>query len=218
MKKTIILLILIAITSSCNYKIISPFDYDINDAPYNDLHIIDANATEVEIKYALDRNKEKTGKNIIVIEGYIKTDSKIFQNLKNALKNESKVILDLSKAFMENTYNTTLENALFLQSVYFGTSQKIVANFFKGCSSLESVVLSSTLETIDDTSFTGCDKLKKAEYLGTSPNTIKGKPFSSLKNAELYLPNVPTDPKDKSWNNFLGAAWAKIHYGKSMPK
>lgn len=230
MKKIVILLISITIICSCQYKVISPFDSvnnggnnnngnTNNNNNNNNIYIIYANATEVEIKYALDRNREATGKNIIAVAGYISINSTIFDNIKNALQNEVNIILDLSEAVMESNYTYTLENALFLQTVYFASSQKIIANFFKGCTSLESVQLPSILLTIDNTSFENCSSLKNLEYLGTSPNIIASTPFAgTIKPSELYLPNVAKDPGDDSWKKFLGADWVNIHYGKSMPK
>ena len=119
MKNIAALLILMIITCSCKYKIISPF-YGVNDNnSNNNLYIIDANATETDIKDALQKNIESTGKNIIIVEGYIGANSKIFDNIKNTLKNKTNIELDLSKAVMENNYIYTLENALFVTTVYF---------------------------------------------------------------------------------------------------
>ena len=223
MKNIAALLILIIIICSCKYKIVSPFDGvsdSINDNNSNkNLYIIDANATEAEIKDALQKNIESTGKNIIVVVGYIGANSKIFDNIKNALKNKTNIELDLSKAVMENNYIYTLENALFVTTVYFASSQKIIANFFKGCTSLVNVQLPSLLLIIDNSSFENCNSLKNIEYLGTSPNTIVGTPFTgTVKPSDLYLPNVAKDPGDGRWKNFLGADWVNIHYGVSMPK
>lgn len=223
MKNIVVLLILMIIMCSCKYKIISPFDgfsdgiYDNNSN--KNLYIIDANATKEEIKDALQKNRDITGKNIIAVEGYIGTNSKIFDNIKNALKNETNIVLDLSKAVMESNYIYTLENSLFVTTVYFASSQKIIANFFKGCTSLVSVQLPSLLLIIDNTSFENCNSLKNIEYLGTSPNAIAGTPFSgTVKPSDLYLPNVAKDPGDGSWKKFLGADWINIHYGIPMPK
>lgn len=223
MKNIAALLILIIIICSCKYKIVSPFDGvsdSINDNNSNkNLYIIDANATEAEIKDALQKNIESTGKNIIVVVGYIGANSKIFDNIKNALKNKTNIELDLSKAVMESNYIYTLENALFVTKVYFASSQKIIANFFKGCTSLVNVQLPSLLLIIDNSSFENCNSLKNIEYLGTSPNTIAGTPFSgTVKPSDLYLPNVAKDPGDGRWKNFLGADWVNIHYGTPMPK
>ncbi|WP_239650406.1 hypothetical protein [Brachyspira hyodysenteriae] len=62
--------------------------------------------------------------------------------------------------------------------------------------------------------------LKNVEYLDTDPvkilkenDTFRGSPVT-----DLYLPNVAEDPKNGSWDNFLGVAWTTIHYGKSMPR
>ncbi|MEI0510634.1 leucine-rich repeat protein [Brachyspira intermedia] len=219
MKNIAALLILMIITCSCKYKIISPF-YGVNDNnSNNNLYIIDANATETDIKDALQKNIESTGKNIIIVEGYIGANSKIFDNIKNTLKNKTNIELDLSKAVMENNYIYTLENALFVTTVYFASSQKIIANFFKGCTSLVNVQLPSLLLIIDNSSFENCNSLKNIEYLGTSPNTIVGTPFTgTVKPSDLYLPNVAKDPGDGRWKNFLGADWVNIHYGTPMPK
>lgn len=217
MKKIIILLIFTIVICSCQYKI-APTDAYIS---YNNLYTIGANATEVEIKYALERNKEfAEGEKIIAVEGYIKTDSIIFDNLKKTLQDETDVELDLSKAVMENTdYTHKLENALFLKTVSLAISQKVTANFFNGCTSLVNLQLPSSLTAIEDTSFANCTSLQQLEYLGTSPNMITGTPFAAITSfTDLYLPNVKTDPQDKSWDNFLGITWANIHYGKSMPK
>ncbi|WP_297247059.1 leucine-rich repeat protein [uncultured Brachyspira sp.] len=223
MKNIAALLILIIIICSCKYKIVSPFDGvsdSINDNNSNkNLYIIDANATETDIKDALQKNIESTGKNIIIVEGYIGANSKIFDNIKNTLKNKTNIELDLSKAVMENNYIYTLENALFVTTVYFASSQKIIANFFKGCTSLVNVQLPSLLLIIDNSSFENCNSLKNIEYLGTSPNTIVGTPFTgTVKPSDLYLPNVAKDPGDGRWKNFLGADWVNIHYGTPMPK
>ena len=223
MKNIAALLILIIIICSCKYKIVSPFDGvsdSINDNNSNkNLYIIDANATEAEIKDALQKNIESTGKNIIVVVGYIGANSKIFDNIKNALKNKTNIELDLSKAVMESNYIYTLENALFVTKVYFASSQKIIANFFKDCTSLVNVQLPSLLLIIDNSSFENCNSLKNIEYLGTSPNTIAGTPFAgTVKPSDLYLPNVAKDPGDGRWKNFLGADWLNIHYGTPMPK
>uniref|UniRef100_UPI003F4B878F leucine-rich repeat protein n=1 Tax=Brachyspira catarrhinii TaxID=2528966 RepID=UPI003F4B878F len=223
MKNIAALLILIIIICSCKYKIVSPFDRvsdSINDNNSNkNLYIIDANATEEEIKDALQKNIESTGKNIIIVEGYIGANSKIFDNIKNALKNKTNIELDLSKAVMESNYIYTLENALFVTTVYFASSQKIIANFFKGCTSLVNVQLPSLLLIIDNSSFENCNSLKNIEYLGTSPNAITGTPFAgTVKPSDLYLPNVTKDPGDGRWKNFLGADWVNIHYGTPMPK
>lgn len=223
MKNIAALLILIIIICSCKYKIVSPFDGvsdSINDNNSNkNLYIIDANATEEEIKDALQKNIESTGKNIIIVVGYIGANSKIFDNIKNALKNKTNIELDLSKAVMESNYIYTLENALFVTTVYFASSQKIIANFFKGCTSLVNVQLPSLLLIIDNSSFENCNSLKNIEYLGTSPNTIAGTPFAgTVKPSDLYLPNVTKDPGDGRWKNFLGADWVNIHYGTPMPK
>ena len=208
MKNIAALLILMIITCSCKYKIVSPFDRvsdSINDNNSNkNLYIIDANATETDIKDALQKNIESTGKNIIVVVGYIGANSKIFDNIKNALKNKTNIELDLSKAVMESNYIYTLENALFVTKVYFASSQKIIANFFKGCTSLVNVQLPSLLLIIDNSSFENCNSLKNIEYLGTSPNTIAGTPFSgTVKPSDLYLPNVAKDPGDGRWKNFI---------------
>ena len=195
MKNIAALLILIIIICSCKYKIVSPFDGvsdSINDNNSNkNLYIIDANATEAEIKDALQKNIESTGKNIIVVVGYIGANSKIFDNIKNALKNKTNIELDLSKAVMESNYIYTLENALFVTKVYFASSQKIIANFFKDCTSLVNVQLPSLLLIIDNSSFENCNSLKNIEYLGTSPNTIAGTPFSGtvITGGEIVIRN-----------------------------
>lgn len=220
MKKIITLLIFITIICcSCKYKITSPFDYTDMAGSDNNFYTIDANASEEEIKNALYNNNISFGKKIIKVEGYISTSSKIFDNIKNSMQNERDIILDLSDAAIENNYTYTLENDLFLKTIYFASSQKIIAKFFKGCTYLVNIQLPSLLLSIDNTSFENCTSLKNVEYLGTSPSVLTSTPFTaSVKPTDLYLPNVEKDPGDNSWKKFLGADWANIHYGVSMPK
>ncbi|AEM22993.1 hypothetical protein Bint_2387 [Brachyspira intermedia PWS/A] len=98
---------------------------------------------------------------------------------------------------------------------------------FVGCKSLEKISLPSTLIYMYGYTFGECASLKDVEYLGNNPATIKvanGAVFDGYTEnstpVNLYLPNVTADPKDGSWNNFLGYDWSKqtINYGKTMPK
>ena len=218
MKKVLILFMFIIVMSSCKYKIISLYDSG-NDILFDEgsLYVIDANAAEDDIKNALSNNKELTGKNIIIVAGYI-SSSKIFDTMKTALQNEKNVVLYLSNASFDNSYNFTLESALFLQTVIFAPTEQIIADFFKDCTSLVSIQIASSITKIDASSFSGCTSLKNIEYLGTSANILSGiTPFSgTVKPTDLYLPNVSSQSED--WKDFLGVSWANIHYGVSMPK
>lgn len=220
MKKVLILFIFILTMTSCKYKITSPYsEYDISLGGNENktLSVIDANASTDEIINALENNKKITGKNIIVVVGHIPS-SAIFDNMKTALQNESNVELDLSDAILDSNYNFTSENALFLRTVLFASTLKMAADFFKGCTSLVNISMPNSLMTVQGTCFDGCSSLKNVEYLGTSPSTIKATTLSGTTPTDLYLPNVPSNPNDKSWDNFLGVKWTRIHYGASMPK
>ena len=94
----------------------------------------------------------------------------------------------------------------------------MAADFFKGCTSLVNISMPNSLMTVQETCFDGCSSLKNIEYLGTSPSTIKATTLSGVAPTDLYLPNVPSNPNDQSWDNFLGVKWTRIHYGTSMPK
>lgn len=139
---------------------------------------------------------------------------------------------------------------LSLETINFpSTLQTIGTASFYSCKSLKSIKLNSKLTKIDDNAFdlcssltsislpdsitelgskqgkvfADCNMLKKVEYLGKDSTKIKGmkdNTFENSKPEDLYLPNVPKDPNDKSWDNFLGVNWGKdkIHYGKPMPK
>lgn len=219
MKRVLILLIIILTMTSCKYKITSPDNSgsDIISDIYGDkeLYVIDANASVDDIKNALKDNKKITGKNIIVVVGHI-SSSAIFDNIKTALQNENNVELDLSNAILDNNYVFKLENALFLKTVLFASTQKMIADFFKGCTSLVNVQLPYSLIIVDNASFNGCSSLKNVEYLGTSPNVITGTALSGTSPTDLYLPNVSS--QNDAWKNFLGVKWLNIHYGTSMPK
>ncbi|WP_297278152.1 leucine-rich repeat protein [uncultured Brachyspira sp.] len=218
MKKVLILFIFILTMTSCKYKITSPYsEYDISLGGNENktLSVIDANASADEIINSLENNKKITGKNIIVVVGHI-SSSAIFDNMKIALKNESNVELDLSNAILDNDYTFTSADALFLKTVLFASTQKIIADFFKGCTSLANVQLPYSLISVNNASFDGCSSLKNVEYLGTSPNVITGTTLSGTKPTDLYLPNVSS--QNDAWKNFLGIAWVNIHYGVSMPK
>ncbi|OEJ14416.1 hypothetical protein BFL38_06190 [Brachyspira hampsonii] len=218
MKKLIIILISLAV-SSCNYKLISPYCMcNLNNKVNVSLSSVGANSTEEEIKSALENNKNETGKNIIVITGHIGNNSSIFDNIKGAIKDETDVILDLSGASLETSYTFTLEGASALTTVLLPPIQQITANFFKDCTALVNIQIPSSIIKINDTSFENCTSLKNVEYLGTSPNALTTSAFASIKPTDLYLPNVKTDPQDGRWNNFLGAAWTTIHYAASMPQ
>lgn len=234
MKKITALFILISLMIiSCKYKIVSPIiDIDEENNIYNNgnngnnnnqnnnqnLYTVGANSSEEEVRNSLEKNKQLTGKNLIIVEGYINQSSLIFDNIKKVISGKTDIELDLSMATLESNFKGTLENFKELTIVLLPSSRTLVGNFLKGCTSVTSIQLQKTLDTIDQTSFSGCTSLKNAEYLGTSPNIINGKPFTGLKPTDLYLPNVKTDPGDQSWDNFLGSKWNKIHYNTSMPK
>lgn len=231
MKKITALFILISlIIISCKYKIVSPIiDIDDGNNMYNNngnngnnnnqnLYTVGANSSEEEVRNSLEKNKQLTGKNLIIVEGYINQTSSIFDNIKKVISGKTDIELDLSMATLESNFKGTLENSTELTIVILPSSRTLVGNFLKGCTSVTSIQLQKTLDTIDPTSFSGCTSLKNVEYLGTSPNIINGTPFTGLQPADLYLPNVKTDPGDQSWDNFLGSKWNKIHYNASMPK
>ncbi|ACN84744.1 leucine-rich repeat domain-containing protein [Brachyspira hyodysenteriae] len=231
MKKITALFILISlIIISCKYKIVSPIiDIDDGNNMYNNngnngnnnnqnLYTVGANSSEEEVRNSLEKNKQLTGKNLIIVEGYINQTSSIFDNIKKVISGKTDIELDLSMATLESNFKGTLENSTELTIVLLPSSRTLVGNFLKGCTSVTSIQLQKTLDTIDPTSFSGCTSLKNVEYLGTSPNIINGTPFTGLQPADLYLPNVKTDPGDQSWDNFLGSKWNKIHYNASMPK
>ena len=234
MKKITALFILISLMIiSCKYKIVSPIiDIDEENNIYNNgnngnnnnknnnqnLYTVGANSSEEEVRNSLEKNKQLTGKNLIIVEGYINQSSLIFDNIKKVISGKTDIELDLSMATLESNFKGTLENFKELTIVLLPSSRTLVGNFLKGCTSVTSIQLQKTLDTIVQTSFSGCTSLKNAEYLGTSPNIINGTPFTGLKPTDLYLPNVKTDPGDQSWDNFLGYKWNKIHYNTSMPK
>ncbi|PCG20084.1 leucine-rich repeat protein [Brachyspira sp. G79] len=215
MKKLIIIFISLVV-SSCNYKLISP--YCICNLNNNDVTLsnIGANSTEEEIKYALENNKNVTGKNIIVITGHIDDNSSIFDNIKGAVKDETDVILDLSGASLATSYSFTLEGVSALTTVLLPPIQQITANFFKDCTSLVNVQIPSSIIKINNTSFENCTSLKNVEYLGTSPNALTVSAFPSASPTDLYLPNVDSNPNNNSWDNFLGVSWSSVHCGTSM--
>ncbi|HJH56275.1 leucine-rich repeat protein [Brachyspira hyodysenteriae] len=231
MKKITALFILISLMIiSCKYKIVSPIiDIDDRNNIYNNngnngnnnnqnLYTVGANSSEEEVRNSLEKNKQLTDKNLIIVEGYINQTSSIFDNIKKVISGKTDIELDLSMATLESNFKGTLENSTELTIVLLPSSRTLVGNFLKGCTSVTSIQLQKTLDTIDPTSFSGCTSLKNVEYLGTSPNIINGTPFTGLQPTDLYLPNVKTDHGDKSWDNFLGSKWNKIHYNASMPK
>ena len=138
----------------------------------------------------------------------------------------------LTKAVLPETV-TTIKNNSFgdcyaLKEV--NLPSKLVriwpAAFIK-CKSLEKISLPGTLVNMYHYTFGDCTSLKDVEYLGNNPSAItvqRGGVFDGYTEnstpVNLYLPNVASDPKDGSWNNFLGYDWSKqtIHYGTSMPK
>lgn len=114
---------------------------------------------------------------------------------------------------------STFDNCISLTSIKLNDKlEKIGANVFQNCSSLVNISLPSSLTSIDASSFASCRNLKNIEYLGTSASAITTSAFTSLSPTDLYLPSVPEDPKNTTWDNFLGVAWGadKIHYGKSI--
>ncbi|WP_157153631.1 leucine-rich repeat protein [Brachyspira murdochii] len=218
MKKLIIILFISIVVSSCNYKLISPYCICNlnNDAVSVNLYSVGADSTEEEIKSVLENNKNKTGKNIIIITGHIDNNSLIFDNIKKALQNENDIILDLSGSSFETSYTFTLEGISALTTVLLPPIQQITAGFFKDCTSLVNVKIPSSIIKINDTSFENCTSLKNIEYLGTSPNALTVSPFTSVSPTDLYLPNVASNPNDNRWDNFLGVSWTSIHYGDSI--
>lgn len=224
MKNLLIILFIFLTIISCQYRLISPYylEYDsvFGSNENKTFSIIDANAKEEDIKNALENNKKNTGKNIIIIAGYV-SSSDVFDKMKIVLKDESNIELDLSNAVFDNNYAFKLENALFLETVFFASSQKILDNFFNGCESLIGIQLPSLLLDIYDNSFNGCRSLKNIEYLGTSPNVIEVKNADALSGTsptDLYLPNVSSHNKNDAWKTFLGIKWSRVHYGVSMPR
>ena len=225
MKKAIILLLLIyLVVISCKYQIISPMiKYECNTANdnndnSNNLHTIGANSTEEEIKTALENNKIISGKNIIVVTGHIDNSSTIFDNIKTVVQNEKDIILDLSGCNLNTDHTFKLNDITSLTTILLPNMQKIIDNFLSGCTSLTSIQIPNGITIIRDSCFNNCTSIKNVEYLGTSANSVTANPFTASKPTDLYLPNVPSDPGDGSWKNFLGVAWVNIHYGVSMPK
>ncbi|ASJ20975.1 leucine-rich repeat protein [Brachyspira hampsonii] len=221
--KILVIILLSFIIYSCNYKLISPYDDKNNNQLNNNqvnekIYVVGNESTEEEIKNALENNKKETGQNLITVKGYIDSSSTIFDKIKNVAQNEKDIILDLSAASFETSYKFTLEGASTLKTVIMATTEQITANFFKDCTALVNIQISSSTIKINDTSFENCTSLKNVEYLGTSPNALTTSAFASIKPTDLYLPNVKTDPQDGRWNNFLGAAWTAIHYTASMPQ
>ena len=226
MKKAIILLFIFFILLSCKYKITSPkIQYecstdntgdagDIN----NNLYTVGANSTEEEIRTALENNKGIAGKNIIVVTGYIDNSSKIFDNIKTVIQNEKDIILDLSGSNLNTDNKFTLNNITSLVTILLPNMQKIIADFLSGCTSLINIQIPNGIYIVDNSCFNKCTSIKNIEYLGTSAKALSASPFADSKPTDLYLPNVSSDPGDSSWDNFLGVAWANIHYGASMPK
>ncbi|MBW5388994.1 leucine-rich repeat protein [Brachyspira hampsonii] len=226
--KILVIILLSFIIYSCNYKLISPYDDSNNNQVNNNqvnnnqvnekIYIVGNESTEEEIKNALENNKKETGQNLITIRGYIDSSSDIFDKIKNVTQNEKDIILDLSAASFETSYNFTLEGASALKTVIMATAEQITANFFKDCTALVNIQISSSTIKINDTSFENCTSLKNVEYLGTSPTALTTSAFASIKPTDLYLPNVKTDPQDGRWDNFMGVAWNAIHYAASMPQ
>ena len=222
MKKAIILLFIFFILLSCKYKITSPnIQYEcgtIDNINNNNLYTVGANSTEEEIRTALENNKGISGKNIIVVTGYIDNSSKIFDNIKTVIQNEKDIILDLSGSNLNTNNKFTLNDVASLITILLPNMQEIIADFLSGCTSLTSIQIPNGITIIRDSCFNNCTSIKNVEYLGTSANAVTANPFTALKPTDLYLPNVPSDPGDGSWKNFLGVAWVNIHYGVSMPK
>lgn len=224
MKKAIILLFIFSILLSCKYKITSPnIQYEcgttdnINDNN-NNLYTVGANSTEEDIRTALANNKGITGKNIIVVTGYIDNSSKIFDNIKTVIQNEKDIILDLSGSNLNADNKFTLNDVTSLITILLPNMQDIIENFLSGCTSLTSIQIPNGMTIIKDSCFNNCTSIKNVEYLGTAANAITATPFTDSRPTDLYLPNVSSDPGDGSWKNFLGVAWVNIHYGVSMPK
>ncbi len=220
MKKAIILLFIFFILLSCKYKITSPkIQYECStDNTGEAVLSVGANSTEEEIRTALENNKGIAGKNIIVVTGYIDNSSKIFDNIKTVIQNEKDIILDLSGSNLNTDNKFTLNNITSLITILLPNMQEIIADFLSGCTSLTSIQIPNGITIIRDSCFNNCTSIKNVEYLGTSANAVTASPFTASIPTDLYLPNVPSDPGDGSWNNFLGVTWANIHYGVSMPK
>ena len=219
MKKILIIIFISLALSSCKYKPISsycmcgPSNIDIENAAISS---IGANSTEEEIKTALENNRNQTGKSIIAVTGHVDNTSTVFDNIKNALQNETDIILDLSGSSFETSYTFRLEGTSALTTVLLPPIQQITEGFFKDCTSLVNIQIPSTVVKIDNTSFANCTSLKNVEYLGTSPNAVSASPFTSASATDLYLPNVASNPNNNSWDNFLGVSWTSVHYGASI--
>ena len=222
MKKAIILLFIFFILLSCKYKITSPkIQYEcgtIDNINNNNLYTVGANSTEEEIRTALENNKGISGKNIIVVTGYIDNSSKIFDNIKTVIQNEKDIILDLSGSNLNTDNKFTLNNITSLITILLPNMQKIIADFLSGCTSLINIQIPNGIYIVDNSCFNKCTSIKNIEYLGTSAKALSASPFADSKPTDLYLPNVSSDPGDSSWDNFLNVAWVSIHYGASMPK
>ena len=138
----------------------------------------------------------------------------------------------LTKAVLPETV-TTIKNNSFgdcyaLKEINLPSKLSIIwpAAFVK-CKSLEKISLPSSLVNMYHYTFGDCTSLKDVEYLGNNPSAItvqRGGVFDGYTEnstpVNLYLPNVADDPKNGSWNKFLGYDWSRqtIHYGKTMPK
>lgn len=150
MKKIIIFIFCAAIISvSCNYKIISPFVdfdkdniFDNNDNNNttdnnNNLHTVGSNSTEEEVKSSLEKNKQLTGKNVIVVIGYIEQNSKIFDNIKKVIKGKKDIQLDLSRSTLDSSFKGIFENSTELKIVLLPSTKTLIERFLKGCTSCD---------------------------------------------------------------------------------
>ncbi len=225
MKKLIILFIFLTITTSCNYKLASPYNSDNQDDSNNDKNksiiMVDSNITvsENDIINAIDNNKKQLGKNILFVKGYINKDNNFLDNLAKVLKqgSYSDVTLDFSETYFDPANTKTLENVNVVITIKMGMAENLPANFFNGCTALANLYLPSTLKSIDRTAFQGTS-IENIQYFGTSPDTLKDSKcfeLASSKPKNLYLPNVTTTDNEK-WNNFLGTPWGKIFFGTSL--
>ena len=183
MKKAIILLFIFFILLSCKYKITSPnIQYEcgtIDNINNNNLYTVGANSTEEEIRTALENNKGISGKNIIVVTGYIDNSYKIFDNIKTVIQNEKDIILDLSGSNLNTNNKFTLNNITSLITILLPNMQEIIADFLSGCTSLTSIQIPNGITIIRDSCFNNCTSIKNVEYLGTSPNVVSANPFTA---------------------------------------
>ena len=133
---------------------------------------------------------------------------------------------------------TTIGQAAFaeckaLKSIQLNDKLTVIYDLaFGNCTSLEKITLPSLLKTMEGNyTFSGCTSLKSVEYLGDNSTGINltgndlfgagaSSPYPASTPQNLYLPNVASDPQDRSWDNFLTYNWkanGKINYNTKMP-